>query len=189
MDLEKIKSLENDIRDLLRVGKFEPEMVEKYSARLEEGKLTKEENPQSHFCVYFAAYDPEAEEIYMGHHKKSGLWLFNGGHIDVGETIGETLAREINEEWGLMASDFEIKDPELLTITEIDNPTKQPCKFHFDIWHFIPVKKDIFWPDPAKLAEEFHEIRWLKPDEAKKIALDPNTIKGIEFIARNLFHN
>jgi 8-oxo-dGTP pyrophosphatase MutT (NUDIX family) len=189
MDLEKNKSLENDIRDLLRIGKFEPEMVEKYSARLEEGKLTKEENPQSHFCVYFAAYDPQAKEIFMGHHKKSGLWLFNGGHIDPGEIISESLAREIREEWGMKISDFKIQNPELLTITEIDNLTKQPCRFHFDIWHFIPVDKKTFSPDNLKILEEFHEVQWLSPEEAKKIAVDPNTIKGIAFISSNLFCN
>jgi 8-oxo-dGTP pyrophosphatase MutT (NUDIX family) len=189
MDFEKNKNLEKDIQELLRVGKFEPEMVEKYSARLKEGSLTKEENPQSHFCVYFAAYDPEVKEIFMGHHKKSGLWLFNGGHIDEGETISESLAREIGEEWGMEIGDFKIQNPELLTITKIDNPTKQTCKLHFDIWHFIPVDKNTFHPDPEKLAEEFHEVQWLSPEEAKKIAVDPNTIKGIAFISSNLFCN
>jgi 8-oxo-dGTP pyrophosphatase MutT (NUDIX family) len=178
--------LEKDIRELLNNGKFEPEIVEKYSERLKDGKLTIQENPQSHCCVYFAAYDPKAKEIFIGHHKKSGLWLFNGGHIDEGEIIRETLEREIGEEWGMEAGDFKINNPELLTITEIDNLEKQTCKRHYDIWHFIPVDKKTFSPDNSKILEEFYEVKWLAPEEAKKVVADPNTIKGIDFIKEKM---
>lgn len=191
MNIENDKNdkLKKDIQELFSKGKFEPEIVEKYYKRLKEGKLTIQENPQSHFCVYFAAYDPKAKEIFIGHHKKSGLWLFNGGHIDEGEIIRETLAREIKEEWGMKANDFEINNPKLLTITEIDNPEKQTCKRHYDIWHFLLINKKSFSPENSKILEEFHEVRWLTPEKAKKIVTDESTIKGIDFISSNLFRN
>ncbi|MFC1790200.1 NUDIX domain-containing protein [Patescibacteria group bacterium] len=72
-----------------------------FRKRATEGQLTRDENPQTHFCVYFAACDPKAKRVFLGNHKKSGLWLFNGGHIDEGETPNEALAREISEEWGI----------------------------------------------------------------------------------------
>lgn len=131
----------------------ESEITLTYSQRLNEGRLTKDENSESHFCVYFAAYDKDNKKIFIGHHKKSGLWLFNGGHIDNSETLRQAVNREIGEEWGIEADKFVIKDPELLTITEINNPTKQKCRFHFDIWHFIPVDSETFKPNPDKLAE------------------------------------
>jgi len=61
---------------------FSDEVAVKFRQRLKEGKLTKNENPESHFCAYFAACDFKAEQLFIGHHIKSGLWLFNGGHID-----------------------------------------------------------------------------------------------------------
>lgn len=55
-----------------------------FLARAREENLSRDENPESHFCVYFAAHDPTARELFLGHHKKSNLWIFNGGHIDKG---------------------------------------------------------------------------------------------------------
>lgn len=140
-----------DLADLLSLFQ-ESEIVLKYRQRLNEGRLTRDENPESHFCAYFAAFDQEKKTLFMGHHKKSGLWLFNGGHIDSDEaTVRQTVVREIDEEWGLGAEIFTIKAPELLTITEINNPTKQKCRFHYDLWHFISVDSETFKPNPDKL--------------------------------------
>jgi len=52
-------------------------LAENFLQRIEEGKITRDENPKSHFCIYFAAYDPTAKKVFIGHHKKSGFWLFN----------------------------------------------------------------------------------------------------------------
>jgi len=159
----------------------------RYKQRMEQGNFTIQENPESHFCVYFAAYDSDSKKVFIGHHKKSGLWLFNGGHIDKGEAIKETLAREIDEEWGLDVKDLEIKNPALLTITEIDNPTKQTCKRHYDIWFFIDAKQEDFKPDQVKMLEEFHQIGWKSHDQAIELAKDKNTLVGIDFIKKNYF--
>src|SRR3990172_186562 len=119
---------------------------QEFLRRLTEGDITREENPQTHFCVYFAGFDPKTDEVFIGHHKKSGLWLFNGGHIDKGETPNEALFREIGEEWGDVKAiglpEDAVAGAELLTITEINNPTKQTCTRHYDIWHFIWVDRN-----------------------------------------------
>ncbi|MDO9231639.1 MAG: NUDIX hydrolase [bacterium] len=159
----------------------------KFLERIEEGKITRDENPKSHVCAYFATYDPIAKQVFIGHHKKSGFWLFNGGHIDEGETMRETLIREMKEEWGLDANDFAIKPPALLTITEIDNPTKQPCRIHYDLWNFIAVDKNIFHPVEENLLEEFHEAGWKTLEEARELIKDKNTLLAIEFVEKNYF--
>jgi len=159
----------------------------KFLERLSQSKLTRDEDPKSHFCAYFAAFDPEAKQVFIGHHKKSGFWLFNGGHIDKGELLSETLIREIGEEWGLDGSDFEIKPPALLTITEIDNATKQPCNVHYDFWCFIPADKDNFKPVESKLLEEFHEAGWKNLEKARSLVKDKNTLLAIDFIENNYF--
>ena len=69
-----------------------------FEKRLLEGKLTRDENPTSHFCVYFSAFDPKSQKVFIGFHKKSRLWLFNGGHMDKGETPMEAIKREMGEE-------------------------------------------------------------------------------------------
>jgi 8-oxo-dGTP pyrophosphatase MutT (NUDIX family) len=177
-----------ELEDLIGRKFSNDEVASAYLERIKLGNLTKKENSESHLCTYFAPYDPVAKQVFIGHHKKAGIWLFNGGHIDEGETLRDTLKREIDEEWGLDMHDFEIEEPGLLTFRDIYNPTKQPCLWHFDIWHFIPVDKNTFNPDKEKLAEEFHECIWVDLDEARKLFLDDeSSLKAIKFIEENLF--
>lgn len=162
-------------------------VAKRFIGRLQEGSLSKQENPLSHFCAYFAACDFAAQQLFIGQHIKSGLWLFNGGHIDEGETLRETVSREIDEEWGLDAKDLEIIGPELLTITEINNPTKQTCRLHFDIWHFVNVDKNNFKPDSSKLAEEFHSVFWIDLAKARQLVTDKSTREALDFIEDKYF--
>jgi len=162
----------------------EDEIKTKFSNRAEEDALTRDENPTTHFCVYFAAYDPENQQVFIGHHKKSGLWLFNGGHIDEGEMPIEALEREVREEWG---ENIQLKgsyEPSLLTITEINNPTKQKCRFHYDIWYFIPLNKDTFAPEESLLEKEFHQTGWKALPEARQLIKDTNTLLALDEIEK-----
>lgn len=163
------------------------EMAEKFLERIKEGGLTKKENPKSHFCAYFAAYDSEAKEVFIGHHKKSELWLFNGGHIDENETTKESLIREIGEEWGLDGNNFQINSPAFFTITQIDNPTKQPCNFHFDLWCFLAIDKNNFKPNESNLLEEFYEYGWKNLEEARNLMTHKNQLLAIDFMENNYF--
>ncbi len=156
-------------------------VILEFISRTKEGKLTRNENVQSHFCVFFAAYDPETKKVFIGHHKKSDLWLFNGGHIDKGETPEETLEREIGEEWGLKVDLQSIGEPKLLTISSINQPGNK-CNQHYDIWYFVPVSEASFNPDKALLDTEFYVIGWKDIKEARVLTTDPTTLKGISKI-------
>lgn len=172
--------------EILHLLSDDGEMASEFRKRLGEGSVTRAENPATHFGVYFAALDSRAKKVFIGHHKKSGLWLFNGGHLDLGENFRTAVEREIGEEWGVDANTFRIEKPELLTIASIENPNHL-CKFHFDVWHFIDVDMNAFNPDPVKLAEETHETRWLDLDEARQVAFADETIEGFNFIEKNYF--
>lgn len=181
--------LTKDLEKLISEKFFHQAMGQKFLERLGQGNLTRDENPESHFCVYFAAYDPKAKQIFIGHHKKSGLWLVNGGHIDQGETLQETLKREIDEEWGLAENleNLEISQPRLLTITEINNLPKQTCRAHYDVWYFVAVDKNVFNPDKQKLATEFHENQWVTFETARKSFIkDANNLQALDFMENNL---
>jgi len=115
----------------------------------------------------------------MVHHKKSGLWLSPGGHIDKGETVVEALNREIDEELGV--KDFYDIDPTpfLLTITPIENQS-QPCKKHYDIWYLVETDGSNFNINPT----EFHDTKWLTIDEARKIVTEPQNIKALNILEK-----
>jgi 8-oxo-dGTP diphosphatase len=151
--------------------------------RLENSELTRDENPISHFCCYFLPYNSANQQVFIVHHKKSGLWLAPGGHIDKGEELMQTLNREIKEELGVKNKIKDKIKPFLLTITPISNPV-QPCKEHLDIWYRFPTNGSEFNVDPR----EFHETRWVTIDEAKKIVTDPPNIEALNKIEK-LFDN
>lgn len=181
-------TIQEELKELLASGRCPEKMVSAFSDRLRQGELSRDENPESHLCAYFAAYDPKGK-VFIGHHKKSGLWIFNGGHVDRGENLRRTVAREIGEEWGLDSARFEIGQPRFLTITDIDNPAKQRCRIHYDAWFFIPTDGEKFEPDPERLLSEFHEAGWKGLDEAKDLVNDANTSEALDFIRDNLFES
>ena len=158
------------------------EVKEAFRERLRMGHLTRDEDPKSHFCVYFAAIDPKVKQVFIGHHKKSGLWLFNGGHMDKGELPMEAVVREMKEEWGMSLP--VPRAPSLLTLTKIEKPETQICQWHYDIWYFIPVDKTMFRPDQALLEKEFKEIVWKTMSQARQLARDPSTLIALRKIAR-----
>ncbi len=177
--------MSSELKNLIKTNFNNEGIGRKFLNRLRDGCLTKDENPESHFCVYFAAYDPRAKQVFIGHHKKSGLWLFNGGHIDKDEILKEALEREIKEEWDFKMQAKDIGNPSLLTITKINNPTKQLCKTHYDVWYFVSVDKKKFDPSLKSLAEEFYKNEWMTADKAIQIITEINTLKAIKFLEKS----
>lgn len=131
--------LENQLMEWIHDEICSDNVAQQCLTRVKEGKLTRDENPTSHFNVFFAAYDPGMKQIFIGHHKKAELWLFNGGHIDKGESPEQALEREIGEECGLQMSSETIGKPLLLTICNIRESVRHRCRTHYDIWYFVKL--------------------------------------------------
>ena len=179
-------SLEQEIQNYISSNKIDTtdEIRLKVQERLNMGNLVRDENSESHFCAFFVAIDKDEDEIFIGLHKKSGLWLPNGGHIDTGETPLQTVEREIGEEWGDGVVDIRnIKDPELVTIQLIEN-SKQTCKIHFDIWFFIDVSKSKFHPDENKLKKEYGENKWAGYEESKGLHTSTEVLEMLDYLSK-----
>ncbi len=173
--------LVNQIRNITTRNLCGEDISQRFTDRLEEGSFTRDENSETHYCAYFAGYDPQKGKVFIGHHKKSDFWLFNGGHIDKGEIPEESVIREIEEEWGNGIVLQEVPVPSLLTITVIDNENVN-CKTHYDIWYFIPLDSKSFNPDDDKLAKEFFKTGWKTFKEARSLIVDSNTLLAIDKI-------
>ncbi len=165
-----------------------PKTRRKFERRCEQGSLTRDENPESHFCAFFAGYDPQKKEVFIGHHMKGDRWLFNGGHIDQGELMKQAVKREMSEEWGSKIGSYQLTGPSLLTITYIDNPNIS-CKTHFDIWFFVELDKSQFEYDKKLLKAEFHDWGWFDLEEARdKIESNDEVMEqALDFIESKFF--
>ncbi len=160
-------------------------LKQQFLDRLEKGNLTRDENAASHFCAFFAPFDPDTKEVFIGHHIKGDRWLFNGGHLDLGETPLQTVKREMQEEWGNEIGHHQILEPNLITITHIDSPS-QTCKTHFDLWFFVQLNKDQFKPNPKLLAEEFHQWGWKSEAEARAMCKKDDVHETLNVIYHDL---
>lgn len=166
-----------------------PEIKLKFLNRLEEGRLTREENPVSHFCVYFGAYDPDSQKVFIGHHRKSGLWLFNGGHMDPNESPRDAVLREAKEEWGIALHPDTIPSPELVTLTEIEHPEQIICEWHYDLWFFLPFVFSQFHPDDALMLTEFMQSGWKSFEEADRLLTNPACKEALAYLKNRKYNN
>ncbi len=150
-----------------------------FQERLKEDTYTRDENPKSHFCVFFLPYDPKNKKVFLVHHKKSGFWIAPGGHIDTGESVVQAVNRETREELGVENAFADSSKPFLFTICPIEN-TVQACKIHFDIWYLLKTDGSDFNIDPA----EFLDAKWMTIEEARKIVTVPENLKALEAVER-----
>jgi len=103
-----------------------------------------------------------------------GKWSIPGGLVELGETVEQTVIREVKEETGL-----DVEKPEHIDV--VDNIVKDSngkIKYHFVIIdYFLKLKGGTL-----KAADDAEELRWVALDEAEEYDLT-NTLRT--FLHRN----
>ena len=127
-------------------------------------RQAKPATPPRHLVAYFLVTDDA--HILLCDHRKSGLWLPTGGHVEPGEHPRDTARRECIEELGIEA-DFRAPEPQFITAS----PTVGPSP-HIDVslWYILRGDRQ------ATLAfdrEEFHGIKWFHPSDAPQTRVEP----------------
>lgn len=170
-------TLTHDIEQTINRAHSDTQVRDAYRTRLAEGALTREENAGSHFCVYFLPYNPARKEVFLVHHKKAGLWISPGGHVDHGERLFATMTREVGEELGATHTLPANTLPQMISISGTAAASR-PCEVHYDMWYFLPMNGDNFNVDMS----EFHDTRWFSVSDAFRIVSDRNNTEAIKFI-------
>lgn len=80
-------------------------------------RIEKPANPPKHLVSYSVVIDPFKKKVLLADHKKSGLWLPTGGHVEPDEHPKETALRELKEELGI-EFDLLLEKPLFITVTE-----------------------------------------------------------------------
>lgn len=131
--------------------------------------------PPKHLVSYFLLVDRDEGAFLLGDHRKSGLWLPSGGHVEPGEDPVETVRRECVEELGVEAKfDRAIGErPVFITVTRTQESAPDP---HTDVslWFILAhSRSELLRPDPR----EYRAIRWwtrAEFDDADPARFDPH---------------
>ena len=103
-----------------------------------------------------------------------GKWSVPGGLVELGESVEQTVMREVKEETGL-----EVEKPEHIDV--VDNIIRDESgrvKYHFVIVDYLVKLKS----GTLKAASDAEELRWVTFDEVEKYDL---TKTFREFFQRN----
>ncbi len=120
------------------------------------------DTPPKHLVVYFIPVDAAERCLLLGDHRKSGLWLPPGGHVEDGEDPHQAVIREAREELGIEA-EFLDENPLFLTVTRTNQVNSH---LDVDLWFVLQVARHgtQLNPDPR----EFKGIRWFGLDEPQE---------------------
>ena len=106
-------------------------------------------------------------------HKRLGLWIQPGGHIERGEVPWDAALRETEEETGLPVR-HPANGPSLV---HLDAHPAALGHFHLDL-RYLFLSLDV---EPCPSPGESEEVRWFSLEEAAAIA-DPGLVEGLERI-------
>ena len=146
-------------------------------------RIAKPATPETHLVSYFVVLDPMTQQILLTDHKKSGLWLPTGGHVELDEHPAETVRREAKEELGLEAEFFEDK-PLFLTVTKTVGATAG----HTDVSLWYVLRGNC--AEGLEFdREEFKEVRWFEWEAYPRERADPHMGRFIQKLKHHLSLN
>lgn len=136
-------------------------------------RTRKPDVPPVHLVSYFVALNEARAEILLVAHRKAGLWLPSGGHVEPMEDPWDTVLRECEEELHTQAVPSALfgNNPFFLTVTRTRGQGQ-----HTDVSLWYVLKSEA--GDIASFDEdEFEAIKWLSLQQVlaePRDTLDPH---------------
>jgi 8-oxo-dGTP pyrophosphatase MutT (NUDIX family) len=120
------------------------------------------EQPTAHFTASALVVDEARTRTALVHHRKLGLWVQPGGHLDPEDaSVAAAALREVREETGL-AGRLASEAPVHLDVHEIPERPDFPPHLHLDIRFLVVADGDL------ALSAESLDVQWLDLDEAAR---------------------
>jgi 8-oxo-dGTP pyrophosphatase MutT (NUDIX family) len=131
-----------------------------------------------HFTASAFVLSPDRRELILIHHRKLGIWVQPGGHIDATDLDLESAARrEVGEEVGLHDLDALLPGGALFDVDIHAIPARkdEPAHEHFDVrFAFVARTRDF------QRSEEVADVRWVALTEARAVTTDRSVLRAVE---------
>jgi len=106
--------------------------------------------------------------IKRGQEPSKGVWTVPGGHVELGESLGQTAHREIAEECNI-----KIEALKQLDVFEfIQHGENNRIKYHYIVIDFFAHYVD----GVLKARDDIDEARWLRKEEIGELNLPEDTL-------------
>ncbi|MGW0886192.1 NUDIX domain-containing protein [Streptomyces sp. NPDC002671] len=124
-------------------------------------RVRKPDVPAMHLVSYFVVLDNRRGQLLLVAHRKAGLWLPAGGHVEPGEEPWAAVVRECHEELGIeaVASPITGERPLFLTVTRTRG---QGAHTDVSLWYLLNADAHTI---TSYDQGEFNAIRWLTDEQ------------------------
>ena len=138
-----------------------------------------------HFTASAFVLSPDKRDVVLIHHKKLGIWVQPGGHVEETDSdLASAARREVLEEVGLAELEpFPAGDSALFDIDIHDIPARktEPAHQHFDVrFAFVARTRDL------RQSEEVTDLRWVPLGEVERMGSDASVMRAVHKLRRLL---
>lgn len=144
------------LKEIVPVDEREGESIVRTQELLEQRGETFFDVAHDHH-VTASAFVISSRGVILHRHRRLGIWVQPGGHIDPGETSEEAALREVSEETGLLVRHSE---PPLLFHVDVHPGPRGHT--HYDVRYVVIAPAD----DPAPPPDESPDVFWFDSSRA-----------------------
>ena len=118
---------------------------------------------------------PDSSEVLLTHHRKLGIWVQLGGHVDGHSEILQAALREAQEESGI--SNIRPVSTELfdLDIHRIPENPKEAAHLHFDSRFLLQAETRIF-----QISYESLDLAWVPLVHIENYSQEPSILRMMD---------
>lgn len=129
-----------------------------------------------HFTASAFVLSPDRRDLILIHHKKLGIWVQPGGHVEATDAdLASAARREVAEEVGLGELDSLAKDGALFDVDIHTIPARksEPAHEHFDArFAFVARTRDF------TRTEEVADVRWVPLESVSEVTADESVLRA-----------
>lgn len=132
-----------------------------------------------HFTASAFVLSPDRRDLVLIHHKKLGIWVQPGGHVEPGDAdLADAARREVREEVGL--AELEPFAAGSSTLFDVDihlipARKQEPAHEHFDVrFAFVAKTRQLVH------SAEVNDLRWVPLADVESMATDESVMRAVK---------